>query len=124
MLPEYLAAYGTLKQEFGRWPQLGLNKCKVVGTATAKGRLYSLGAFPALIEGEEDVEVEVIKLVGDLPHIHSILDYYEGVAVGLYSKKEVTLMVNDTPTLCAAYYFQAPLPPYAERINNFNVKRA
>lgn len=121
MLPQYLAAYGTLKKEFNRWPQLGLSKCQVVGKATVKGELYSLGHFPALVDGDEDVEVEVIKLVGDLPGIHNTLDYYEGVSRGLYSKREVNLEVDGDPITCTAYYLQAELPNYAKRISHFNV---
>lgn len=115
----YLAAYGTLKQGFGRWPQLDMEECEVVGTTTIKGSMYRLSWFPAMVEGDNEVEVEVIKLKGDLDTIVANLDWYEGVAGGLFRRTTIDVDMGDKVIPCIAYMFNGEIPTGTQLIKTF-----
>ena len=119
LIPTHLAAYGTLKQEFGRWPSLGMEECRVVGTVPLKGRLYNLGWFPGLVPTEEgEVTAELIELNGSIPRIERALDRYEG-APDFFGKSVVQTVIEGKIINVLQYYWQNDLPNDAKEISAF-----
>src|SRR3954454_12888757 len=87
MVPTYLFAYGTLA------PELPGTKAHNGWVADrVRGRLYDLGAYPALIEcgvAEADWVEGYVRPVGS-DELIGYLDPYEGVDEGLYRRIATT----------------------------------
>ena len=81
----HLFVYGTLRS--GGVAAWLLRGCRLVGPGAVAGTLYDLGAYPALVLGEDSrVEGEVWRCP---PGLLVRLDEYEGVAEGLFGRTEV-----------------------------------
>ena len=79
----YLFTYGTLMQEF-QTPVTDFLKQNTVfiGIAYAKGLLFDLGKYPALVHIpniEAEVRGNLFKITGDSVDLFKILDDYEGI---------------------------------------------
>jgi gamma-glutamylcyclotransferase (GGCT)/AIG2-like uncharacterized protein YtfP len=70
-----LFTYGTLMRGYGLHAVLAPG-ARVIGAATARGRLLDLGRYPGLIAGAGRVRGEVYRL--DDPELLPILDREEG----------------------------------------------
>jgi gamma-glutamylcyclotransferase (GGCT)/AIG2-like uncharacterized protein YtfP len=107
-----LFVYGTLQRGQCRercWPHAPLS----VQAATVRGRLYDLGPYPALVEGDELVGGEVWQLAAEyMPHTLAVLDDVEDAAVGeagLYARRLVECRTESGATVRAyAYYYSRP----------------
>jgi gamma-glutamylcyclotransferase (GGCT)/AIG2-like uncharacterized protein YtfP len=107
-----LFVYGTLQRGQCRercWPHAPLR----VEPAVVRGRLYDLGSYPALVEGDDLVGGEAWHLAPEhVPHTLTALDEVEDVAVGeagLYARRIVQCRQRDGATVRAyAYFYSRP----------------
>jgi gamma-glutamylcyclotransferase (GGCT)/AIG2-like uncharacterized protein YtfP len=80
--PEILFVYGTLLSGGGRDHLMA--GCRRLGETTVAGRLFDLGAYPALVLGGAD------RVHGELwscpPETLPLLDSYEAVEEGLFDR--------------------------------------
>lgn len=85
-----LFVYGTLMRGA---PQGGLLAHLPRSDARTAGQLYRMPAgYPALARGPGQVFGELIRDVD--PRMFEVLDRYEGVAEGLYTREEVDVLVG------------------------------
>jgi gamma-glutamylcyclotransferase (GGCT)/AIG2-like uncharacterized protein YtfP len=116
MSEQYLFVYGTLMAATRHPMAMRLaRESRLVGNGTIRGRLYDLGAYPALVEtGEGDGEVhgEVRALnspAASLPW----LDAYEGIVPGRdsdYERVERRVRLEDGRALTAwVYLYRKPV---------------
>ena len=91
MLPLGLVAvYGSLRKNFHNHGVLGHSE--LVGTTKVPNfTMYSLGGYPAIVDGDSDVVVEVYSV--EDPHIAHGLDCLEGYtgnsSTNFYNRKKV-----------------------------------
>ena len=102
--------YGTLQRgevRDGMWPAPPISIC----WATTRGRLYDLGPYPALAEGDDLVRGELWQIApGDLLTTLEKLDEIECFGqdgVDLYVRREVECRTDDGHTHRAFAYFIA-----------------
>ena len=62
-----IAVYGSLREGRYNHPYF-LGDIERLDTMTVKGKLYSLGAYPAITDGEDDVEIELYDVPTELYH--------------------------------------------------------
>jgi gamma-glutamylcyclotransferase (GGCT)/AIG2-like uncharacterized protein YtfP len=79
-MPNYFAPYGTLRNEAGEPDTPAVRHLRHVGTCLIPGRLYQMGAYPALKPGEGRVRGELFEL----PRLFDFtaLDRYEHYSPG------------------------------------------
>jgi gamma-glutamylcyclotransferase (GGCT)/AIG2-like uncharacterized protein YtfP len=107
-----LFVYGTLQRGQCRerfWPHPALR----VEPAVVRGRLYDLGPYPALVEGDDLVGGEAWHLAPEhIPHTLTVLDEVEDAAVGeagLYARRIVECRQGNDETVQAyAYHYSRP----------------
>ena len=76
--PHAFFVYGTLKRGQSNYHLIAGAVCDAA-IATVRGRLYDVGPFPALADGDECVYGEVLTIDPDvLPRLLAILDDLEG----------------------------------------------
>src|SRR3954471_21925532 len=107
MEPTLLFAYGTLAPD-------GPDAAARDGwfADRVRGRLFDLGPYPALIEGEGEGTgwvVGYVRAVG-LDELIRYLDPYEGVSQGLYRRVAAT---TEAGRQVWVYVYARPLPPGA-----------
>lgn len=108
--PAAFFVYGTLKRGQANYPLVAA-AVRGVLPAAIRGRLYDVGPFPALAEGDEAVRGEVLVVEpGDLPRLLLVLDALEGFvpsdpAGSLYLRRAVTAATDDGRELAAYAYF-------------------
>jgi pyruvate carboxylase len=62
--PELVALYGSLMREFPAQDELGVRESlEFIGRCTIQGRLYSLGEWPGLVEGDGEVEADLYRIL-------------------------------------------------------------
>jgi len=111
-----LFVYGTLKEgEINH----GLVEpyARSIGPGWIPGRLYDVGDFPALAEGEDRVQGEIVRLdPSDFMRVIPVIDRLEGCIPGdeagsLYTRRVVRVTVGDgTQQPAYAYYYNAAHP--------------
>ena len=107
--PAAFFVYGTLKRGQSNYPLVEAAVCGVV-PATIRGRLYDVGPFPALAEGDEAVRGEVLAVdPGELSRLLAMLDQLEGYlpsdpAGSIYLRRVVTA-ATDAGGEVAAYAY-------------------
>jgi gamma-glutamylcyclotransferase (GGCT)/AIG2-like uncharacterized protein YtfP len=108
--PAAFFVYGTLKRGQANFPLVAAAVRGVV-PATIRGRLYDMGPFPALAEGDEAVRGEVLTVEpGELPRLLRALDELEGFAPGdpagsIYLRRVVDAKTDDGAEVAAFAYF-------------------
>jgi len=117
-MAQHLFVYGTLMSGAGHRMGARLQReARLVGLARIKGRLYDLGAYPALVEtgpADGDVHGEVFELI-DPSRSLRWLDAYEGIVPGReahseYARVERTVRLEDGRELTAWFYiYRAPV---------------
>lgn len=104
-----LFVYGTLKRAFANpWARRLWSQAVFLGTATVPGRLYDLGAFPALVEtGDADCRVhgELAELASEA--LLELLDSYEGPQYERVLRR--ALLDNGAARDAWVYVWRAPL---------------
>lgn len=96
-----VAVYGSLKAGFGNHHYL--NGAKFVTNAAVSGfRMFSLTAFPMIIEGEGIVTVELYEVT---PAIFRRLDGLEGFP-GFYGRQVVPVQTDSCELEAWVYYGQ------------------
>lgn len=86
VVKQWLFVYGTLMpsatDELGKEERIRLQCGSIsIGAATARGRLYDLGGYPALVPGDnpdEQVHGEAVE-IADPVQVFRWLDVYEGI---------------------------------------------
>lgn len=79
--------YGTLLSGFGNHKRLLENKSTYLGTAEIKGKMFSMGGFPGVTEGEDDIHGEVYEVNDE---VLKSLDRLEGHP-NFYKRTQVEL---------------------------------
>jgi gamma-glutamylcyclotransferase (GGCT)/AIG2-like uncharacterized protein YtfP len=108
--PAAFFVYGTLKQGQSNYP-LVAEAVRAVIPATIRGRLYDVGPFPALAEGDEAVRGEVLLVEPtELPRLLTVLDALEGFvpsdpASSMYLRRVVTAAPDAGGEIAAYAYF-------------------
>lgn len=75
-VPEFIAFYGSLMGDHGKQEELKIKGClEAVGPCEIRGRLYDLGEYPGLVQGDGRVKAELYKVKD--PAVFSLLDEYE-----------------------------------------------
>lgn len=91
-----LFVYGTLRRS---------KSMKFICNGVFQGKMYDVGAFPAVIESNDPDDVVVGEVYEVDDDTLSVLDMYEGVP-RLYIRKEVTIKTQDGEELkCFIYIF-------------------
>jgi len=125
-----LFVYGTLRQgardRLGRAARKRLSQAGIWrGTASFRGALYDLGAYPGLVETDSSVPVsgEIIDLHAP-QDVFSWLDAYEGIdplAPETSEYKRVTRTITGATGMLTAWVYLYRLPPSgAKRIESGN----
>ena len=102
--------YGTLKRGQANF-SLVAAAVRAVVPATIRARLYDVGPFPALAEGDEAVRGEVLTVdPAELPRLLAVLDDLEGYlsadpAGSMYLRRVVTAATDDGREVAAFAYF-------------------
>lgn len=98
--------YGTLKKGFGA-DISNFGDVTFIGNATAKGKMFSCGGFPAvLFDKEGEVKGEVYEVNDNA--IMNRLDRYEGVP-NLYIRKDIEVTKDDGDTESVmTYHYNCP----------------
>jgi gamma-glutamylcyclotransferase (GGCT)/AIG2-like uncharacterized protein YtfP len=106
-----LFVYGTLQRGQCRercWPHAP----RRVEPAVVRGRLYDLGPYPALVEGDDLVGGEAWHLAPEhVPRTLTVLDEVEDVAAGeagLYARRVVECREASETVRAYAYYYSRP----------------
>jgi gamma-glutamylcyclotransferase (GGCT)/AIG2-like uncharacterized protein YtfP len=75
---KHIIFYGTLMaKEGGRGRSNHSPECTLIGDITFKGRLHSVGGFPALVMGDEDIHGELFE-INDQSVVNGAFDRIEG----------------------------------------------
>jgi gamma-glutamylcyclotransferase (GGCT)/AIG2-like uncharacterized protein YtfP len=86
-----LFVYGTLKQGFPNHGHISSQRYLGVAQAAQKYAMYRYGSYPALVDDENSLH----KIIGELYEVDESslthLDKVEGVDVGLFERKPITL---------------------------------
>lgn len=90
----HMVFYGTLMNKSGRRGMQSHKGLNFVGDITIPGELYDVGAFPALIKGEDEVKAELFEAVGEEID-RSALQTYDMIE-GYYGDAEGDLYTRDT----------------------------
>ena len=111
----YIFVYGTLKRNHGAY-HLHEKMTEYVGEATAKGSMWSCGAFPAVIFSDEGkVKGEVFKVLYE--DVLGLLDLYEGVPV-LYERVVVGVTLESGEEVLALSYQYAKDTSNLEKVES------
>ena len=108
--PAAFFVYGTLKRGQANYPLVAAAVREAV-PATIRGRLYDVGPFPALAEGDGAVRGEVLTVdPGELPRLLPVLDALEGYVpsdpVGsMYVRREIAATMDEGGEVAAFAYF-------------------
>lgn len=108
--PAAFFVYGTLKTGQSNY-HLIAPAVRAVAPATIRGRLYDLGPFPALAEGDESVHGELLTVdPAALPRLLALLDDLEGYFPGdpdgsMYLRRVVPATLADGGAAPAYAYF-------------------
>ena len=108
--PAAFFVYGTLKRGQSNYPLIE-EAVRGMVPATIRGRLYDVGPFPALAEGDEAVRGEVLVVDPvELPRLLSVLDELEGYlpsdpAGSMYVRRAVVAAADDGGEVAAYAYF-------------------
>jgi gamma-glutamylcyclotransferase (GGCT)/AIG2-like uncharacterized protein YtfP len=106
--------YGTLRQGFGNHSRYLEGKTRIIVNASAKGTMFSVGGFPALIESPMDKEIkgELVFIQPDnYDKVLQSLDFLEGyrqhnLEMSMYLRKKVTVMTDGgVPVEAWVYYW-------------------
>ncbi|MEQ8711765.1 MAG: gamma-glutamylcyclotransferase family protein [Cyclobacteriaceae bacterium] len=101
-----LFVYGTLRSGLehpeARWLS---EHSELIGTATAKGRLFRIGWYPGLVEAGDETVTGELLLLDDPAHVLERLDIYEGVAEGEYVRKEAAINLDGKAISAWVYYY-------------------
>lgn len=108
---EYLFVYGTLKSMFKNPGATKLREAsELVGTATIKGSLYDMGAYPALVlDSKELVYGELYKVKESV--VFDWLDEYEEVPI-LYMRRKVKAKCEGEKYKCFVYEYAGHVYQY------------
>jgi gamma-glutamylcyclotransferase (GGCT)/AIG2-like uncharacterized protein YtfP len=113
----YLFVYGTLRRASGHAAQFLTARGRLVGAASAPGRLYDLGAYPGMVDAVEESE----RVRGEVYELHepeatlAALDRYEGCGPEdphpwLYERVRVVVTLDGGEQLNAwLYLYRASL---------------
>jgi gamma-glutamylcyclotransferase (GGCT)/AIG2-like uncharacterized protein YtfP len=105
-VPECIAFYGSLMQDRGNQEKLKIKDyLEFVGPCEIRGRLYDLGEYPGLVQGDDRVKAELYKVKD--ARVFPLLDKYEDFHVrnpqhSLFVRHVVRLV---EPQLDAWVYF-------------------
>ncbi|MFN8541577.1 MAG: gamma-glutamylcyclotransferase family protein [Thermomicrobiales bacterium] len=108
--PAAFFVYGTLKRGQANYPLVAA-AVRGVLPATIRGRLYDVGPFPALAEGDETVRGEVLVDEPDgFPRLLTVLVSLEGSvpsdpAGSMYLRRVVAAATDDGREVAAYAYF-------------------
>ena len=108
--PHTFFVYGTLKRGQTNYPLIA-TAVRVATPATIRGRLYDVGPFPALGEGEEPIRGELLTVdPADVPRLLALLDALEGYAPAdpagsIYLRRVVVAATADGREVAAYAYF-------------------
>ncbi len=76
-MSEPIAFYGSLRRSFGVQQRLGIHsRLRYLRPCLLRGRLYDLGAYPALLPGDGRVRAELYEPLDD--RLIGFLDAFEG----------------------------------------------
>lgn len=117
-MAQHLFVYGTLMSGAGHRMGARLQReARLVGPGRIKGRLYDLGAYPALVEtgpADGDVYGEIFELT-DPARSFRWLDAYEGIVPGreaqcdyMRVERSVRLEMGGEPA-AYVYVYRAPV---------------
>lgn len=113
MSVQSIFVYGTLKREqcrAGHWP----HRPHCIQLAAVDGRLFDLGAYPAMIHGRNRVAGELWsfdeELVNDTLRTLDAIEDFFGEPTDLYRREIVECEAEgeSTPLLAYAYYYARP----------------
>lgn len=104
---DYLVVYGTLRKNGGAGKYM--EGAEYIDKAIIPGKLYHLGGFPGLKEGEGKVVGELYEIID--PSIHKLLDMYEGYDPdredrSLFIRRKVEVEL-ETPDMSTTYTKEA-----------------
>lgn len=108
--PHTFFVYGTLKRGQANYPLVAA-VARDTAPATILGRLYDVGPFPALAEGNELVHGEIFSVDPPaVPGLLELLDDLEGYdpadpAGSIYRRRVVAATTTDGSTVSAYAYF-------------------
>lgn len=108
--PTAFFVYGTLKRGQSNYPLIA-TAVQTAIPATIRGRLYDVGPFPALSEGDERVRGEVLLVdPAELSRLLVVLDRLEGYepsdpAGSMYLRRVVEAATDDGAMVAAYAYF-------------------
>ena len=99
--------YGTLKQGFGNHDRIFGGYDIKITPAWTYGKLYDLGYFPALTEGNNKVYGELIEF--DNPAILKRVDYLEGYRgensnYNFYERRDIQVFTDKNEVRAWAYF--------------------
>ena len=102
-----LFTYGTLKQGFGNHDRIFGGYDIKITPAWTYGKLYDLGYFPALTEGNNKVYGELIEF--DNPAILKRVDYLEGYRgensnYNFYERRDIQVFTDKNEVRAWAYF--------------------
>ena len=108
--PQGVFVYGTLQQgeeRAGAWPRSPRSRQQ----ATARGILFDLGPYPAMLPGNDLVGGEFCEITTlDMPATLQVLDHIEGYNQGganLYERRVIACHLETGKTVSAYTYFLA-----------------
>lgn len=103
---KHLFVYGTLRTGLKHPEAEWLSEhSELIGSATAKGKLYRIGWYPGLVESDEGTVLGELLLLDHPANILKRLDVYEGVEQGEYERKEAEIIVDGSAAMAWVYYF-------------------
>jgi gamma-glutamylcyclotransferase (GGCT)/AIG2-like uncharacterized protein YtfP len=103
--------YGTLMTGYGNHNRIVKGTTIYIREASTIGTLYSVGGFPGLIEGENDIEGQLLfidpKLYDRvLERMDRLEGYYkERPKTSMYIRKKKNIMDNDSGSIIEAWVY-------------------
>jgi len=109
---KHIVFYGTLRRGYPKHRELGLRRAlSYIGKRTIVGELYDLGAYPGLLEGAGQIDVELYRIVDAT--VLRRLDLYEGYDArrpehSLFVRGSTSVAPTATPgpALCRAWVYR------------------
>jgi gamma-glutamylcyclotransferase (GGCT)/AIG2-like uncharacterized protein YtfP len=105
---EMVFVYGTLMSGFGNHRRLE-SRTILVGNGVTEGRLYHLGFYPGLIEGDGPVEGEVYRIIDGkvIESLDALEGYYGAGAGNLYRRVSCEVRLdNGDVCRCWTYVYE------------------
>jgi len=103
-----VAVYGSLKK--GKYNHPLMETSELLGKATIKAKMFSLGSYPAIIKGDDEHEVELYNMPDDM------FSRVQGMELGAgYIEEEQEFTIDGESIKATVYYAGQHLEEYCKK---------